>query len=66
VTQLPDFARELTTWNPVFYLIDGFRYGVTGHADGALSIGIAIVVGVNLVLWAVCHLAFRTGYRLKA
>ena len=66
VTQLPDFARELTTWNPVFYLIDGFRYGVTGHGDGALSIGIAIVVGVNLVLWAVCHLAFRTGYRLKA
>ena len=66
VTQLPDFARELTTWNPVFYLIDGFRYGITGHADGSISIGIAIVLGMNLILWTACHLAFRSGYRLKA
>lgn len=66
VTQLPDFAHEATKWNPVFYLIDGFRYGVTGHADGSIATGIAIVIGMNLLLWTVCHLLFRTGYRLKA
>src|SRR5690606_16712837 len=56
VTQLPDFARELTTWKPGFYRIDGFRYGITGHADGSISIGIAIVLGVNAVLWTICHI----------
>ncbi|MBX3490181.1 ABC transporter permease [Parvibaculum sp.] len=66
VTQLPDFAHKITLWNPVFYLIDGFRYGVTGHADGAIEIGVALVIGVNLVLWVACHMLFRTGYRLKA
>lgn len=66
VTQLPDFAHELTKWNPVFYLIDGFRYGITGHADGSIATGIAVVIGMNLVLWTVCHILFRTGYRLKA
>lgn len=66
VTQLPDFAHSVTLWNPVFYLIDGFRYGVTGHADGSIAIGVALVIGVNLVLWCVCHILFRTGYRLKA
>jgi ABC-2 type transport system permease protein len=66
VTQLPDFAHELTKWNPVFYLIDGFRYGVTGHADGSIATGIAVVIGMNLALWTVCHILFRTGYRLKA
>jgi len=66
VTQLPDFAHSVTLWNPVFYLIDGFRYGVTGHADGSIATGVALVIGVNLVLWCVCHMLFRTGYRLKA
>ncbi len=66
VTQLPDLAHEVTKWNPVFYLIDGFRYGVTGHADGSLGTGIAIVLGVNIVLWVLCHILFHTGYRLKA
>lgn len=66
VTQLPDLAHKLTMWNPVFYLIDGFRYGITGHADGSIATGVAIVLGMNLILWTACHMAFRTGYRLKA
>ncbi|MCF8471051.1 MAG: ABC transporter permease [Parvibaculum sp.] len=66
VTQLPGFAHTATMWNPIFYLIDGFRYGITGHADGSLAIGVAIVLVVNAVLWAVCHVLFHTGYRLKA
>ncbi|MEX0837920.1 MAG: ABC transporter permease [Parvibaculum sp.] len=66
VTQLPDFAHSITLWNPVFYLIDGFRYGITGHADGALETGVALVIGINLALWIICHMLFRTGFRLKA
>ncbi|PKQ04869.1 MAG: multidrug ABC transporter permease, partial [Alphaproteobacteria bacterium HGW-Alphaproteobacteria-12] len=55
VTQLPGFVHAATLWNPVFYLIDGFRYGITGHADGSLVTGVVIVLGMNAVLWAVCH-----------
>ena len=36
VQQLPDFAFWVTQYNPFFYMIDGFRYALTGHAEGSL------------------------------
>ncbi|MFZ3033786.1 MAG: ABC transporter permease [Parvibaculum sp.] len=65
VTQLPPVFQAITHWNPVFYLIDGFRYGFTGHADGSLYIGVAMTIGVNAVLWFMSDRMFRKGYRLK-
>lgn len=65
VDQLPPFAHTITHWNPVFYLIDGFRYGFTGHADGSVQTGVILTVAVNLVLWIVSDQLFRRGYRLK-
>jgi ABC-2 type transport system permease protein len=65
VTQLPPVFQVITHWNPVFYLIDGFRYGFTDHADGSLYIGIVTTIGVNAVLWLISDRMFRTGYRLK-
>jgi len=65
VTQLPPVFQTITHWNPVFYLIDGFRYGFTGHADGSLMIGVAMTIGVNAVLWFMSDRMFRRGYRLK-
>ena len=66
VTQLPAFAHEITRWNPVFYLIDGFRYGFTGHADGSVETGVLIVIGVNAALWIASDRLIRKGYRLKS
>ncbi len=63
---LPDFLRVLTHFNPVFYLIDGLRYGVIGASDsspvvGALFCG-ALIVVLGLWTWR----WFASGYRLKA
>jgi len=65
VASLPSLAEGVARLNPVFYVIDGFRAGSTGHADGSPLIGIAVVALVVLGL-AVCarHL-FRIGYKLK-
>ena len=65
VKQLPEFALVITQYNPFFYLIDGFRYGFTGHADGSIQAGVVAVIGVNIVLWIVTDRMFRTGYHLK-
>ncbi len=66
VSQLPPFAHAITHWNPVFYLIDGFRYGFTGQADGSVTTGVALTIGVNAVLWLISDRLFRRGYRLKS
>ncbi|MFC3167310.1 ABC transporter permease [Paracoccus fontiphilus] len=66
VDALPEPFRTLSHWNPVFYLIDGARYGVTGVSDAPVWRGLLICAGcVAAVLW----LAWRwlkTGYRMKA
>lgn len=65
VSMLPPLFHTITHWNPVFYLIDGFRYGFTGHADGSLMVGVVMTIGVNALLWAISDRLFRKGYRLK-
>ena len=62
---LPAIARDLAVMNPLFYLIDGFRFGFIGVSDGSLWIGAGVVVVVNAGLWALCHWMLATGYRLK-
>lgn len=66
VERLPEIARVISAYNPFFYMIDGFRYGFTGHADGSLAAGVAVLLGLNAVLWALCHWVFARGFRLKA
>jgi ABC-2 type transport system permease protein len=66
VERLPGYWAVLAHLNPFFYMIDGFRYGFIGHADGSLAAGIAVMALANAALWALVHRLFATGYRLKA
>jgi ABC-2 type transport system permease protein len=62
---LPPLMRTITHWNPVFYLIDGVRFGMLGTSDSTPWLGV-VVVGVSTgIVLAVCWYWFRIGYRLK-
>lgn len=65
IEMLPPFWRAVTLFNPVVYLVDGFRWAFIGRAD----VGVGWSLAATLVLLAVCMAAvswiFRTGYRLK-
>ena len=65
VERLPPFFRTVAHFDPFFYMIDGFRYGFIGHADGSLAAGIAVMILLNAGLWGVCHWMFASGYKLK-
>ena len=56
----------LAHMNPLFFLIDGFRAGFIGKADGPLLLGAIVVAAINALLWAGCRWMFKTGYKLKA
>jgi len=66
VTILPEPWRTVTLFNPVVYLINGFRWTFFGTADVAVGVSL----GVTLAFTAACLLAivaiFRTGWRLKS
>ena len=65
VDRLPEPFRTASHYNPFFYLIDGFRYGFIGHADGDLRIGVVLSAVLTAVLFAACYRIFVTGWRLK-
>jgi ABC-2 type transport system permease protein len=62
---LPEFWYQTSFYNPFFYMIDGFRYAMTGYSDGATESGIVVLLLTNLVLWLVVQTLFAKGYRLK-
>lgn len=63
---LPGPMQVITHLNPVFYLIDGVRYGVIGVSDSSPWLGLAICLVVTAAVLWVCWWMFRRGYRLKA
>ena len=64
--RLPPAFQAAAHFNPFFYAIDGFRYGFIGHSDVVPMVGVGAMVAVDVVLWAICHRMFATGYKLKA
>lgn len=65
IDMLPPFWRTVTLFNPVVYLVSGFRWSFFDQSD----IGPEISLGMTLVFMALCLSGivwiFRTGYRLK-
>lgn len=66
VENLPEPFRTISHFNPFFYLIDGFRYGFIGHAEGDLTIGIVMSAVLTLLMAWACWAVFRSGWRLKS
>ena len=62
---MPEPFRTISHFNPFFYLIDGFRYGFIGVADGRVWIGATMTVGFSVGLGVWCWWLFWKGYRLK-
>ena len=65
ITILPEPFYTISYFNPFFFMIDGFRYGFIGAADGSLLAGALAITGINLALLAACYLVLRSGWRLK-
>jgi len=65
IDMLPDAWRTFSLFNPVVYLISGFRWSFYGTADVAVGVSLGATVGFLMVCLGVVWWIFRTGYRLK-
>lgn len=66
IGNLPGFWHTVSHLNPFFYMIDGFRYAMTGHADGNLTAGVLVLLAMNLLLWLLVRHLIAKGWRLKS
>ena len=66
ISRLPEFWQNFALFNPFFYSIDGFRYAFIGQSDSQLYLGGVILIILNICLFFLCYLMFKTGYKLKS
>jgi ABC-2 type transport system permease protein len=62
---LPPFWRTITLFNPLVYLISGFRWSFFDIADVHVGLSVAITFGFLALCMAIVWWFFKTGYRLK-
>jgi ABC-2 type transport system permease protein len=65
VDMLPPFWQTVTLFNPVVYLISGFRWSFYGVADVSVSLSLGMTVFFLVVCLTAVWWIFKTGYRLK-
>ena len=65
ISMLPGVWRRITLFNPVVYLINGFRWTFYGTSDVNVAISLAMTLGFFALCLALIAWIFKTGYRLK-
>jgi ABC-2 type transport system permease protein len=65
IDMLPPVWRTVVLFNPVVYLVNGFRWAFYGKADVDVSISLAMILVFLVVCVGVITWIFRTGYRLR-
>ena len=65
ITMLPPFWQGLSLFNPVLYLVSGFRWAFFGIADVPVAASLIAITGFAALCLGIVWWIFRTGYRLK-
>ena len=65
IDMLPPFWQKVTLFNPVVYLISGFRWSFYGLSDVSVSLSLAMTLVFLTICLAIVAWIFKTGYRLK-
>ncbi len=65
IDMLPPLWQKISLFNPVVYLISGFRWSFYGIADVPVGVSLAVVSAFLMLFLAIIAWIFKTGYRLK-
>jgi ABC-2 type transport system permease protein len=66
ISMLPTLWQKVTLFNPVVYLVSGFRWSFYGVADVSVAISLAMTLVFMALCMGIVAYMFKTGYRLKS
>jgi ABC-2 type transport system permease protein len=66
VAMLPPFWQAVSAWNPVLYMVNGFRFGFLGVSDVSLSFALAILLILTGTLFVFTWYLFHSGRGLRS
>jgi len=65
VSLLPDFWQVISRLNPIFYMVDAFRYGILGHSTVGIETSIVVIIILIGVLYSFCLWLLKAGIGIK-
>ena len=65
VDKLAPSFRQISHFNPIFYVISGFRSGFLGVADSPVAFGVGLLLVINVAMGVICYLLLRSGWKIK-
>jgi ABC-2 type transport system permease protein len=65
IDMLPPIWRKITLFNPVVYLVSGFRWSFYGVSDVSVGVSLGMTAVFLVLCLAIVAVIFRTGYKLK-
>ncbi|RZA27112.1 MAG: ABC transporter permease [Proteobacteria bacterium] len=65
VSMLPPVWQKITYFNPVVYLVNGFRWSFFGVSDVSVGLSLSMTLVFTMVCLGLITLIFRTGYKIK-
>jgi len=66
IKMLPETWQKVSLANPIFYMVDGFRYGFLGVHDASLMVGVVLLLVLNFVGYVVCMRMVKKGVGLRS
>lgn len=66
INMLPPFWQHISAWNPILYMVNGFRYGFLGVSDVSITASLAILVGLSVILFSINMYLFKIGRGLRS
>ena len=63
---LPPLWQKITLFNPVVYLISGFRWSFYEHSDVSVAVSVSMTAVFLAICLATVRWIFKTGYRLRS
>lgn len=65
ITLLPEFWQKVSAFNPILYMVNGFRLGVLGVSDVSLVHTLTVIITAGILLFAWCMWLLRRGTGLR-
>ncbi len=66
ISMLPPFFQKLSLFNPIVYLISGFRWSFYGLSDVNIVFSLSMILSFMAVCLVIIWVIFKTGYRIKS
>ncbi len=66
ISMLSDFWQNISLVNPIFYMVNAFRYGMLGSADVGISVSLMMIIGLTLTMYIITVIVLKKGIGVRS